>query len=231
MTTDSPFRDPAELAGVIGVDIDTALLEAALTHRSYAYEHGGTNYERLEFLGDAILQQVVTIELFTRFPDLSEGDLAKRRAALVSTSALAEIARGLDLGAFIRLGNGEIATGGADKSSLLADVVESIIGATFLDRGQDVATDLVQRLVEPLFDQADRFGDALDPKTAVQELFDRLGMGKPAYDVIASGPDHARQFDATITHDGTVLGTGTGSSKKVAEANAALAALTALTER
>lgn len=231
MTHDSPFRDPAELAGVIGVDIDEALLAAALTHRSYAYEHGGTNYERLEFLGDAILQQVVTIDLFSRFPDLAEGDLAKRRAALVSTTALADIARSLDLGSFIRLGNGEISTGGADKSSILADVVESIIGATFLDRGQDVATDLVQRLVGPLFDQAERFGDALDPKTTLQELFDRLDMGKPAYDIVASGPDHAREFTATIAHDGTVLGTGTGSSKKVAEANAALAALTALAEQ
>jgi ribonuclease-3 len=231
MSSVSPFRDPTELAGVLGVTIDRELLDAALTHRSFAYEHGGTHYERLEFLGDAILQQVVTIELFMRFPDLAEGDLAKRRAALVSTAALAEIARGIDLGPFIRLGNGEIATGGADKSSLLADVTESIIGAAFLSCGQAATTDLVLRLVEPLFDQADRFGNALDPKTALQETFDRLGMGKPVYDITANGPDHARTFEAVIEHDGTVLGTGSGTSKKVAEANAALAALNTLAER
>ncbi len=231
MSTDAPFRDPAELARVIGVSINPVLLTTALTHRSYAYEHGGTNYERLEFLGDAILQQVVTIELFHRFADLNEGDLAKRRAALVSTTALAEIARGLNLGPFIRLGNGEISTGGADKSSLLADVVESIIGAAFLSLGREDSSDLVLRLVAPLFESADRFGNALDPKTALQELFDRKGMGKPVYDVTANGPDHARTFDATIEHDDRVLGRGEGTSKKAAEANAALAALAALAEK
>ena len=230
MNSATPFRNPADLARVIGVAIDEELLSTALTHRSFAYEHGGANYERLEFLGDAILQQVVTIELFHRFPQLSEGDLAKRRAALVSTTALAEIARGLDLGPFIRLGNGEIATGGADKSSLLADVVESIIGATHVSLGHDAASDLVLRLIAPLFDSADRFGNALDPKTALQELYDRNGMGKPVYSVTADGPDHSRTFRAVIEHDGRILGEGDGTSKKAAEANAALAALDTLSE-
>ena len=230
MTTTSAFRDPADLAGILGVSIPAELLEQALTHRSFAYENGGTHYERLEFLGDAILQQVVTLELYERFANLPEGELAKRRAALVSTAALAEIARTIGIGAFIRLGNGEISTGGSDKSSLLADVVESIIGAAFLSLGQAETTDLVIRLVGPLFDQADRFGAAMDPKTALQEHFDRTGRPKPVYEVTAEGPDHARVFHATVSDGTTVLGSGSGTSKKTAEANAALAALSEVTD-
>jgi ribonuclease-3 len=225
MTKPSAFRDPAELAGILGVSIPDELLVQALTHRSYAYEHGGTHYERLEFLGDSILQQAVSLELFERFTELPEGELSKRRAALVSTSALAEVARSIGLGAFLRLGNGEISTGGHDKSSLLADVVESLIGATFLSHGQPAAMDLVVRLVGPLFDQADRFGLSMDHKTALQEHCDRHGLGKPVYEVSGEGPEHARTFHATVSSDGVVVGTGTGSSKKGAEANAAMAAL------
>jgi ribonuclease-3 len=181
MTTTHPFRNPDELAGIIGVEIPREILTEALTHRSFAYEHGGTHYERLEFLGDAILQQVVTLELFERFATLPEGDLAKRRAALVSTVALAEVARRIDLGPFIRLGNGEIASGGAAKSSILADVVEALFGAAFLALGQAASNDLVLRLVGPLFDDVDRFGAAMDPKTQLQELCDERGWAKPIY--------------------------------------------------
>ncbi|MFM6967479.1 MAG: ribonuclease III [Microbacteriaceae bacterium] len=229
--TNPTFRNPAELAGVIGVDIPSELLEQALTHRSFAYENGGGHYERLEFLGDAVLQQVVTLELFHRFDEMPEGDLAKRRAALVSTVALAEIARRIDLGPFIRLGNGEIATGGAEKSSILADVVEALIGATYLSLGQDAATDLTLRLVLPLFDDVDRFGASMEPKTELQELCDRKGLGKPVYSVESAGPDHARRFIATVTVDDFVRGTGEGTSKKAAEGVAALAAWTALTAK
>lgn len=225
MTNPPAFRDPAELAGILGVTIPKDLLVQALTHRSFAYEHGGSHYERLEFLGDAILQQAITLELFERFRELPEGDLSQRRAALVSTSALAEVARSIGLGTFLRLGNGEIATGGHDKSSLLADVVESIIGATFLSLGQPAAMDLVVRLVGPLFDQADRFGVSMDHKTALQEHCDRNAMGKPVYDVTGDGPEHARTFHATVSSDGVALGSGNGSSKKAAEVSAAMAAL------
>lgn len=225
MTHSSSFRDPADLAGILGVSIPLPVLQQALTHRSFAYENGGEHYERLEFLGDAILQQAITLELYERFGELPEGDLSKRRAALVSTTALAEVARSIGLGEFLRLGNGEIATGGNDKSSLLADVVESIIGATFLSLGQTAATELVIRLVGPLFDQADRFGISMDHKTALQEHCDRESMGKPVYEVVGDGPEHARTFHATVSSDGTVLGAGSGSSKKNAEANAAMAAL------
>ena len=231
MTTTPVFRNPAELAGVIGVEIPAELLEQALTHRSFAYEHGGGHYERLEFLGDAVLQQVVTIELFERFADMPEGDLAKRRAALVSTVALAEIARRIELGPFIRLGNGEISTGGAEKSSILADVVEAIIGATYLSVGQDAATTLTLRLVTPLFDDVDRFGASMEPKTELQELCDRRGIGKPVYSIASAGPDHARRFIATVTIDDVAYGSGEGTSKKAAEGVAALAAWTALTAK
>jgi ribonuclease-3 len=225
MTSTPRFRDPAELAGILGVSIPPELLEQALTHRSFAYEHGGSHYERLEFLGDAILQQVITLELYERFSDLPEGDLSKRRAALVSTAALAEVARSLDLGGFLRLGNGEVSTGGHDKSSLLADVVESIIGAAYLSLGQEVASELVIRLIGPLFDQSDRFGISMDHKTALQEHCDRHSMGKPAYAVTSEGPDHSRQFHATVSSDGVNLGYGSGSSKKTAEVAAAQHAL------
>ena len=228
MTTTPGFRDPAELAGILGVSIPTELLEQALTHRSFAYEHGGTHYERLEFLGDAILQQVITLELYERFSDLPEGDLSKRRAALVSTTALAEVARSIDLGGFLRLGNGEVSTGGHDKSSLLADVVESIIGATYLSLGQQAAAEMVIRLVGPLFDQSDRFGISMDHKTALQEHCDRHSMGKPVYVTTSEGPDHSRQFHATVTSDGVTLGSGSGSSKKTAQADAAMHALAEL---
>lgn len=228
MSSKPAFRDSAELAEILGVSIPADLLDQALTHRSFAYENGGLHYERLEFLGDAILQQVITLELFERFSELPEGDLSKRRAALVSTSALSEVARGIGLGAFLRLGNGEISTGGHDKSSLLADVVESIIGATYLSLGQTAASNLVIRLVGPLFDQADRFGISMDHKTALQEYCDRHAMGKPVYSVDAEGPEHARTFHATVSSDDVVLGSGSGTSKKNAEANAAMAALSEL---
>lgn len=224
MSANPAFRSPSHLDEVLEVSVPPSILVTALTHRSYAYEHGGENYERMEFLGDALLQQVVTLELFHRFPDMSEGDLAKRRAALVSTVALAEVARRLDLGPYIRLGNGEIATGGSAKASILADVVEAIIGATYLSRGQDAASRLVMHLVGPLFDEVDRFGASMDPKTALQEHADRTGMAKPSYSVTADGPDHARTFTATVSFAGTAAGTGTGSSKKAAEAAAALSA-------
>lgn len=228
MSQKPAHRNSADLAEILGVSIPSDLLDQALTHRSFAYENGGTHYERLEFLGDAILQQVITLELYERFRDLPEGDLSKRRAALVSTSALSEVARSIGLGAFLRLGNGEISTGGQDKSSLLADVVESIIGATYVSLGQEAATELVIRLVGPLFDQADRFGLSMDHKTALQEYCDRHAMGKPVYAIEAEGPEHARTFHAEVSSDGRVLGSGSGSSKKNAEANAAMAALAEL---
>ena len=212
------------LTDELGVDIDPELLSLALTHRSFAYENGGIAHnERLEFLGDSVLGQAVTVRLFTQHPDLDEGELAKRRASVVSTVALAEVARTIGLGAHLRLGRGEDLTGGRDKDSILADTMEAVIGATYLSAGPEAATALVLRLVEPLLADPDRYGAAMDPKTSLQELAARRGMPAPAYEVDARGPDHDRRFTATV-RVGELAGTGEGSSKKQAEMAAALTA-------
>ena len=218
------FAERQALTDELGVDIDPELLSLALTHRSYAYEHGNIAHnERLEFLGDSVLGQAVTVRLFTRHPDLDEGALAKRRASVVSTLALAEVARGIGLGEHVLLGRGEVLTGGRDKDSILADTMEAVFGATFLSAGTDAATALVLRLVEPLLDDPERYGAAMDPKTSLQELAARQGVGAPHYDVAASGPDHDRRFTATV-RVGAVVTYGDGTSKKQAEMAAALAA-------
>jgi ribonuclease-3 len=221
--------DRSVLVDALGMDIDAGLLELALTHRSFAYENGGIPHnERLEFLGDAILGQAVTVKLYTELPDVDEGELAKRRASLVSSVALAEIARGIGLGAYIRLGRGEELTGGRDKSSILADTVEAILGAAYLSSGPEAARQLVLRLIEPLFENPDRFGAAMDPKTSLQELAARLGRNAPAYRVTDTGPDHSKKFHATVSLGGDEIASGSGSSKKHAEMAAALEAWTQL---
>jgi len=221
----------AVLTDKLGVDIDPELLSLALTHRSFAYEKGGTPHnERLEFLGDSILGQAVTVHLFTTHPELDEGALAKRRASVVSTVALAEVARSIGLGAHLRLGRGEDQTGGRDKDSILADTMEAVIGAAYLSAGPDAATGLVLRLVQPLMADPERYGAAMDPKTSLQELAARLDLAPPAYVVEAEGPDHHRVFTATVAV-GDVARSGTGSSKKQAEMAAALAVWHALSDR
>lgn len=230
--TDTGAPELAELQRMLQVELDPELLLLALTHRSFAYENGGipTN-ERLEFLGDSILGQAVTVRLFTDHPDLDEGELAKRRASLVSSAALAEVARTVGLGPFIRLGRGETMTGGADKPSILADTVEAIIGAVYLDRGGEVATEFVLRLIGPLMADTDRFGAAMDPKTSLQEIAARRGSAAPVYTVTESGPDHSKHFVATVVVGDLVTASGEGSSKKQAEMAAALEAWTALNDR
>ena len=224
------MNERSGVQALLGVDIDDELCNLALTHRSYAYENGGLAHnERLEFLGDSVLGQAVTVMLYASFPELPEGELAKRRAALVSTQALARIARGIHLGATILLGKGEQQTGGADKDSILADTVEALIGATYLSAGPVAATDLVIRLVEPLLNDAETFGAHVDPKTSLQEEAASRGISAPHYTVDASGPDHARVFAATVVV-GDVTGAGTGSSKKHAEIAAAHDALHQLTD-
>ncbi|NEM91541.1 ribonuclease III [Galbitalea soli] len=219
----------ADLASRLGVPVGPELLQLALTHRSFAYENGGLPHnERLEFLGDSILGQAVTVMLYRENPDLDEGELAKRRASLVSSVALAEVARSIGLGEHIRLGRGEELTGGSDKSSILADTVEAMIGAVYLDCGPDVATDFVLRLIRPLLEDPDRFGAAMDPKTSLQELAARLGRGLPSYSVLDSGPDHSKRFHATVLVGGEPVASGEGSSKKHAEMAAALEAWTLL---
>lgn len=206
----------------LGVTIDPGTLRLALTHRSYAYEHGGlpTN-ERLEFLGDSVLGYAVTDHLYRTYPDLPEGDLAKRRSAVVSTRALAGIARGLELGQHILLGQGERLTHGADKSSILADTMEALIGATFLSEGPDVARDFVMRLVQPLLLDVEQLGAGTDWKTAIQEIAASRKLGTIQYVITGTGPDHARVFEAILKIGTSSYGTGSGPSKKEAEQEAA----------
>ncbi len=209
--------------------IDPGLLGRALTHRSYAYEQGGlpTN-ERLEFLGDSVLGLAVTEHLFISYPDLSEGQLAKLRAAVVNSRALADVARSLDLGAAVRLGRGEEATGGRDKSSILADTMEALIGAVFLEHGIDTARAFVHHLFDPLMADVATRGAGLDWKTSLQEAASLAGLGVPAYEVLDSGPDHAKTFQAMVRIDEQLFGPGAGRNKKEAEQNAAAIAFAGL---
>jgi ribonuclease-3 len=217
--------DRAELNSVLQLEIEPELLTLALTHRSYAYENGGIGHnERLEFLGDSILGQAVTVMLYLENPDVDEGELAKRRASLVSSAALAEIAANIQLGRYLLLGRGEELTGGREKQSILADCVEAIIGAAYLSVGPDAATALVLRLFAPLLAVPDRFGASMDPKTSLQELSTRLGKGLPHYSVTDSGPDHSKRFTAQVAIGGETIASGDGTSKKQAEMAAALAA-------
>ena len=222
-------RQYTQLEAALGTGLEHGLLEQALTHRSYAYEHGGlpTN-ERLEFLGDAVLGLVVTDALYAAHPDLPEGSLAKLRAAVVNARALAGVGRALGLGRWVRLGRGEEATGGSDKGSILADTVEAVIGAVYLERGLPGASALVRRLFDPLMLAAAQDGAALDWKTALQELCAAGAHGTPEYVVQESGPDHAKRFSALARVGGADLGSGEGGNKKEAEQHAAQAAWRAL---
>jgi len=221
--------DGAELLRTIDAGLSPGLLERALTHRSYAYENGGlpTN-ERLEFLGDAVLGLIVTDTLFRLYPDLPEGQLAKLRAAVVNMRALADVARALKLGEYVRLGRGEEGTGGRDKSSILADTLEALIGAVYFECGLAKADSLVHRLFDPVISRSAGLGAGLDWKTSLQELTAQGFLGVPEYHVEESGPDHQKFFRATVKVGGRSYGTGAGRSKKEAEQQAAEAAWKAI---
>lgn len=214
----------------LGVPIAPGTLRLALTHRSYAYENDGipTN-ERLEFLGDSVLGFSVTDYLYRTFPDLAEGDLAKLRAALVSTKALARIARILHVGPHISLGTGEQRTKGQDKDSILADTMEALIGAAYLSTDVETARKLVLRLVVPLLSDREAMTAGKDWKTTVQEIAAERGLGEIRYDVEGTGPDHSRSFTAVLSISGRSYGRGVGSSKKEAEREAARVAVEELT--
>lgn len=226
MTSESrPEHRHDDLRAAIGVQLGDELLTLALTHRSYAYENGGlpTN-ERLEFLGDAVLGLTITETLYHSHPDRSEGDLAKLRASIVNTQALAGVARRLTsdgLGAHLLLGKGEENTGGRDKSSILADGMESILGAVYLEHGLETARAVVLTLFGELLETAPKLGAGLDWKTSLQELTAEKGWGAPSYAVTSTGPDHDKEFTATVMVNDTAHGVGVGRSKKEAEQKAA----------
>ncbi len=207
---------------------DSGLLELALTHRSWCAEHpGSSSNQRLEFLGDAVLGLVVAQRLYSRFAEWSEGDLAKTRASLVDSATLAAAGRSIGLGDLLRLGRGEAASGGRDKSSILADAMEAVIGAVYLDGGVGAADRAVGRLLGTRIDAAARAPGHADFKTRLQELAARLGFDPPVYEVAASGPAHDTSFEAMV-RAGAARGIGRGSTKKDAEQRAAQIAHAAL---
>ena len=224
--------DRTPLLEALGVDLPDDLLTLALTHRSFAYEAGGlpTN-ERLEFLGDAVLGLVITAEIFDKYPDRSEGELAKLKSAVVNTQALAKIARTMTpdgLGAYLLLGRGEVGSGGAHKANLLADAVESLLGATYVQHGHEVAGDVVIRLFSDVLDSAANLGAGLDWKTSLQELAAARRLGVPAYVIESSGPEHDKHFTARAVVGAEDFGHGEGRTKKEAEQQAAAAAYKAI---
>lgn len=232
----SPRTTGASLRGIdraLGVRFrDRALCELALMHRSYAFEQGlEVNNERLEFLGDAVLGLVVTDMAFREFPEMSEGELAKLRAAIVNMGALAEVARDLGLGRFVLLGKGEAMSGGRDKASILADVLEALLGAIYLDRGLETARRLIERLFRPRMIAYVRGEGDRDYKTILQELASAELRTLPEYRISETGPDHEKEFTATVYLGGKAYGTGIGRSKKEAEQQAAHQAYRTLSER
>ena len=195
------------------------LLTQALTHRSYGIPHN----ERLEFLGDGILNGVVAASLYRRFPQLNEGDLSRLRASLVRQDALASLARQLGLGDHLLLGDGEQKSGGNRRPSMLADALEAVFGAVYVDAGFDVAARVIESLYEPLLQHADPGIAGKDSKTELQELLQGRRLGLPQYEMRAArGAAHAQTFDIEcVVADLGISGAGSGPSRKVAEQQAA----------
>ncbi|MTA06660.1 MAG: ribonuclease III [Actinobacteria bacterium] len=216
----------SKLLEQLGVQLSPQLLELAFTHRSFAYETGiTTTNERLEFLGDSVLGLIVTEELYIKYPDLDESRLSPLRSGIVNMRALADIARTLELGKYIRLGKGEEVTNGRDKNSLLADALEALIGAIYLECGFEKSTHVVRELIKETLSSAMAKGAGLDGKTALQELLASTGKGSPEYQVTETGPDHDKSFTAVALVSGEAISEGTGKSKREAEQSAARSAL------
>jgi ribonuclease-3 len=221
----------SELAERLGYRFeDGTIIDTAMAHRSWCAENPGhASNERLEFLGDAVLGWIAAHIAFERFPGMSEGELTGVRKGVVNTSALAQIATELRLGQHILLGKGESAAGGAGKPSILADALEAVIGAVYVDGGPAAAYGVVERLIgERLSLTAERL-DQLDYKSTLQELIAGAGKSAPIYDLTEEGPDHDKRFFAKVIVNGAVLGTGHGRSKRTAEQAAAAVAAQALT--
>ena len=223
--TSDPISSPElkALAGRLGRTFnDPGLLLASMAHRSWCAEApGNISNERLEFLGDAVLGLVVTDHLYRNYPDLLEGEMAKVRASIVSAATLAEVAGELDLGSALLLGKGEDASGGREKPSILADAIEAVIAAVYLDGGWPAASELILRLLGDRIAEASTGPGGQDHKTRLQELAARHLEVMPTYDVVDEGPDHAKHFRAVVRLDERILGRGEGRSKKQAEQAAA----------
>jgi ribonuclease-3 len=218
------------LAKTLGVEFSNlALLDEALTHTSYANElkHKGINHnERLEFLGDAVLELATSTYLFHHFPDKPEGDLTKARASVVCSAALARRAKELDFGSHLLLGHGEAETGGGQRQSTLEDTFEAVIGAIYLDRGWETARQYVVGQLSTELHEVDLGENLQDYKTILQEVVQKQPNHKIAYELLAeSGPPHCKCFELAVRIDDSIYGTGQGRSKKEAEQCAARMAL------
>lgn len=207
---------------------NSLLLAEALTHPSLAYETQRPHFDnqRLEFLGDAVLELSLTSHLYDLFPGYSEGDLTKMRARLVSKHALFAFAKRLDLGSYVLLGKGEETSGGRERVSTLADAFEAILGAIYIDAGFEVAREIIIGIIEPSLEDISEDPDKKNPKGRLQELLQSIAPESPIYEVSdESGPDHNKHFNVLVSWCGKELATGSGANKKEAEANAARQAL------
>ncbi len=207
---------------------NSLLLAEALTHPSLAYETQSPHFDnqRLEFLGDAVLELALTAHLYHLFPGHSEGDLTKMRARLVSKHALFAFAKSLDLGSYVLLGKGEETSGGRQRASTLADAFEALLGAIYIDAGFETARDIIIRIIGPSLVDINQEPDKKNPKGRLQEILQAIIPESPVYKVTEeSGPDHKKQFNVSVSWNGKLLATGSGANKKEAEANAARNAL------
>jgi len=223
------MTDLAVLQNTLGVSFkDPSLMEQALVHSSYINESPGitTSNERLEFLGDAVLGLIIAQELYQRLPQSSEGEMTELRSSLVRGDALSRLAKAISLGDYLYLGKGEEASGGRRKPAKLAGAMEAVIAAIFLDQGLNATRDFILRLMGKELDKVLSQGIAPDYKSQLQELIQARHQQTPTYQVIEeTGPDHDRRFSVEVRVGGTVLGRGSGKSKKSAEEEAARSAL------
>lgn len=232
MTTQGALEaeSPQDFARRLGLPFTrNSLLARALTHRSYLNEHlddALEDNERLEFLGDAVLDFLVGAWLYNRFPEMREGDLTRLRSALVCTEQLAEFANQMDFGAAMRLGRGEGQGGGRQRQALLCATFEAVVGALYLDQGLEAVVSFIDPLLEPAADRIIATNLDRDPKSMLQERIQALGFGPPVYRTVStSGPEHLKMFDVEVVVNGEVIGSGEGPSKQAAAKEAARVAL------
>ncbi|MEK9987767.1 MAG: ribonuclease III [Aquiluna sp.] len=219
-----------ELLERLGAEISPELLKLALTHSSFAYENGGSDNERLEFLGDSVLGYLVASHIYSVNPDLSEGELTKLKNGVVSAQALAVAANRIDLGKYLFLGKGEEQTEGRSKENILADAFEALIGAAYIHAGLDNASKVIEAHILPLLDDSDALREFADPKTSLAVKLKKLRREEPSYEMTESGPEHERVYFATCFSGKVSLGSGSGRTKRKAETDAALSALRTLSE-
>ena len=212
------------LAERVGLSRESELLVVAVTHSSYAAEHECESNERLEFLGDAVVDLAIADLIVNEYPHLDEGSGSLVRSRVVNEASLASAARRLELGSYVRIGRGEVKSNGLERPSLLADAYEAVVAALYLERGFDAARDFVHSSLRDDVASAALSPDDVDPKTRLRQWSEAAGLGVPIYEVTSDGPAHETAFEATVTLDGVARGTGRGRSKKLAETEAALVA-------